>query len=66
MKVDEFYHKTEKEIRLIFNKFTSDDLKNFLKDNNIPFRKSMTRKQLLKHTIEQILSYGLYYRIGNN
>ncbi len=66
MQVKDLYYKTEKELELIFNEYTTNDLQNFLNNNDIPFKKNISRKQLYKHTITEILSYGLYYRIGNS
>lgn len=66
LKSTELMNMSEQELIGMFKGYSKTQLEEFLKENNIPFRKSFSKKKLFEHTINEIIQFGIFYRIGHS
>lgn len=64
---EDLIHMRETEIVEYLNSkdYTKDELVKLLEDNDIPYKKAMSRKALVGHVAESFSSIGMFKRIGS-
>jgi hypothetical protein len=55
-----FSHMTDEEIESYFKNFTKENLCDFSKDNNLPYRKYYSRSKILKEVVDWVCSTMMF------
>lgn len=63
--LDKFKSMTNEEIAVYFKSFTKEELCEFSKDNNFPYRKYYSKNKILKEVVDWISSTMMFKRIGD-
>jgi len=64
--IKELANYSESELKIKFANYTKNDIIDLLERVSIPYRKYESKKKLIEHAIRELLSLGMFIRIGNN